>query len=109
MKRRQFLVDLAQTLAVVATMRQPMSVYNLEIPPQASTITLFLSGDVMTGRGIDQVLPFPVKPHLHEPYVNNAKRYVDIAEQLNGPIATPVTFDYIWGDALQALRHFTPV
>ena len=34
-----------------------------------TAITLFLCGDVMTGRGIDQVLPHPGDPRLHEPYV----------------------------------------
>jgi hypothetical protein len=29
--------------------------------------TLLLASDVMTGRGIDQVLPQPVQPGLHEP------------------------------------------
>ena len=37
--------------------------------PGAATrgLSLFLSGDVMTGRGIDQVLPHPGDPTLHEP------------------------------------------
>ena len=30
-------------------------------------ITLFLCGDVMSGRGIDQVLPHSVDPKLFEP------------------------------------------
>ena len=30
---------------------------------------LFLCGDVMTGRGVDQLLPHPVPPHLFEAYV----------------------------------------
>ena len=34
---------------------------------EARTISLFLCGDVMTGRGIDQVLPYPVRPVLYEP------------------------------------------
>jgi hypothetical protein len=29
-------------------------------------LKLFLSGDVMTGRGIDQILPFPGSAELHE-------------------------------------------
>ena len=32
-------------------------------------ITIFLCGDVMIGRGIDQILPNPGDPSLHEPYV----------------------------------------
>jgi len=62
----------------------------------------------MTGRGIDQVLPWPGDPRLHEPYVVNAKRYVEIAEQANGAIAKPVSFSYIWGDALRELQRMAP-
>ncbi len=35
-------------------------------------ITIFFCGDVMTGRGIDQILPHPSDPILYEPYVKNA-------------------------------------
>jgi poly-gamma-glutamate synthesis protein (capsule biosynthesis protein) len=31
-------------------------------------LTLFLCGDVMTGRGVDQVLPHPGDPELRERY-----------------------------------------
>lgn len=74
----------------------------------SQTITLFLCGDVMTGRGIDQVLPHPGNPQLYEPYVTSAKGYVKLAEQANGPIPKPVGFAYIWGDALAELRHIHP-
>jgi len=67
------------------------------------SIRLFLCGDAMTGRGIDQALPHPVSPVLYEPYVRDAQEYVDLAEKANGPIRRPVTFDYIWGDVLQEL------
>jgi poly-gamma-glutamate synthesis protein (capsule biosynthesis protein) len=67
-------------------------------------LRLFLCGDVMTGRGIDQALPHPVNPGLQEPYVRDAREYVDLAENANGPIQRPVSFDYIWGDALQELE-----
>jgi poly-gamma-glutamate capsule biosynthesis protein CapA/YwtB (metallophosphatase superfamily) len=66
---------------------------------------LFLCGDVMTGRGIDQVLPHPVKPVLYEPYVRDAREYVYLAEKVNGPIPRPLSVDYIWGDALQELER----
>jgi poly-gamma-glutamate synthesis protein (capsule biosynthesis protein) len=66
-------------------------------------VTLFLCGDVMTGRGIDQVLPHPGGAHLFERYVQNAREYVDLAEARNGPIPKPVTPSYIWGDALAEL------
>ncbi|RPJ79348.1 MAG: poly-gamma-glutamate biosynthesis protein, partial [Alphaproteobacteria bacterium] len=44
------------------------------------TISIFLCGDVMPGRGIDQVLPHPGDPKIYEPYMKSAKEYVDIAE-----------------------------
>ena len=66
---------------------------------------LFLCGDVMTGRGIDQALPHPVNPVLYEPYVRDAREYVDLAERANGAIKRPVSFDYIWGEALPELER----
>lgn len=71
-------------------------------------ITLFLCGDVMTGRGIDQVLPHPNPPHLMEPYVTSALQYVELAERMNGPIGRPVDFAYIWGEALAELQRAAP-
>ena len=71
-------------------------------------ITLFLCGDVMTGRGIDQILPHPGKPHLFEPYQRSALGYVGLAEQESGRIQRPVDFAYIWGDALDAFRRIGP-
>lgn len=71
-------------------------------------ITLFLCGDVMTGRGIDQILPHPGKPRLFEPWVRSARDYVRLAEAIGGPIRWPVDYAYIWGDALEALRRAAP-
>ncbi len=71
-------------------------------------VTLFLCGDVMTGRGIDQVLPHPSDPRLYEPYVTSAADYVALAERASGPIPAPVDYDYIWGDALEVLRRRAP-
>jgi poly-gamma-glutamate synthesis protein (capsule biosynthesis protein) len=62
----------------------------------------------MTGRGIDQVLPHPGDPRLFEPYVRTATRYVELAEETNGPISKPVDFSYIWGDALEELERMAP-
>ena len=62
----------------------------------------------MTGRGIDQVLPHPSDPAIHEDYVKNAKDYVQLAERINGPIPKLVDFSYIWGDALEILETETP-
>ncbi|MGF6265914.1 poly-gamma-glutamate capsule biosynthesis protein CapA/YwtB (metallophosphatase superfamily) [Paraburkholderia youngii] len=71
-------------------------------------ITLFLCGDVMTGRGIDQILAHPVRPHLFEPYVRSAQTYVSLAEARNGPIPRLVASDYIWGDARRELERVGP-
>jgi poly-gamma-glutamate capsule biosynthesis protein CapA/YwtB (metallophosphatase superfamily) len=71
-------------------------------------IKLFLCGDVMTGRGIDQVLPYPGHPRLHERYVKDARDYVKLAERRSGPIPKPAAFSYIWGEALQELSRERP-
>lgn len=63
----------------------------------------------MTGRGVDQILPHPSKPVLHESYVQSALDYVAMAERANGPIVKPVEFPYIWGDALEELDRVAPV
>ena len=65
----------------------------------AGATTLFPCGDVMTGRGVDQVLPHPSDPVLHESYVLSATEYLELAEKVSGPIPKPVAFSYIWGDA----------
>ena len=66
---------------------------------------LFLCGDVMTGRGIDQALPYPVNPILYEAYVRDAREYVTLAEKAKGAMPRPLSFDYIWGDALRELER----
>lgn len=42
-------------------------------PRHAGEIRLLLAGDVMTGRGIDQVLRHPGDPTLHEDHVRDAR------------------------------------
>jgi poly-gamma-glutamate synthesis protein (capsule biosynthesis protein) len=63
-------------------------------------IRLFLCGDVMIGRGIDQVLAHPCDPVLYESTVRSAIGYVRLAEEANGPIPRPADPSYIWGAAL---------
>lgn len=75
----------------------------------AKTVRLFLCGDVMTGRGIDQILPHPSAPQLYEPYVSFAYEYVELAERAHGPIDKPTDFSYIWGDTLAELDRRRPV
>jgi len=71
-------------------------------------MTVFLCGDVMTGRGIDQILPHPGDPVIHEGYMKDARGYVEIAEKVNGPIPRSVAPPYIWGDAVDALERMRP-
>ncbi|MDW8468533.1 MAG: CapA family protein [Burkholderiales bacterium] len=69
---------------------------------------LFLCGDVMTGRGIDQILPAPCDPALDEPWVKDARDYVALAERRNGAIRRPVQPPYVWGEALAELARERP-
>jgi poly-gamma-glutamate capsule biosynthesis protein CapA/YwtB (metallophosphatase superfamily) len=71
-------------------------------------VTVFMCGDVMTGRGIDQILPHGGDPRLHEPAAVDARSYVTLAERANGPIPRPVDFEWPWGDTLAVLDEFTP-
>ena len=71
-------------------------------------VTLFLSGDVMPGRGIDQILPHPGDPELREAYADDARAYVELAESANGAIPRPVGFSWPWGDALGILDDVAP-
>lgn len=71
-------------------------------------VTLFLGGDVMTGRGLDQILPGPGVPELRESSVGDARTYVELAETANGPIPRPVDFAWPWGDARPVLDEFAP-
>jgi poly-gamma-glutamate synthesis protein (capsule biosynthesis protein) len=62
----------------------------------------------MTGRGIDQILPYPSRPDIYESYLKSARDYVKIAEEKSGRIPRQVPFDYIWGDALTEFRQIAP-
>jgi poly-gamma-glutamate capsule biosynthesis protein CapA/YwtB (metallophosphatase superfamily) len=77
----------------------------MEMNTDPTALRLFLCGDVMTGRGIDQVLPHPVNSVLSEPYLCDAREYVELVENTHGPIRRPVSFDYIWGEALSELER----
>ena len=68
-------------------------------------LTLFLSGDVMLGRGVDQILPHPGNPMLYESQVRDARIYVDLAVRANGSIPQPVDWLWPWGDALQLVEY----
>ena len=72
------------------------------------TVTLFLCGDVMLGRGVDQILPHSGDPRLREEYVRDARRYVRLAEAVNGPVPSPVAPSWPWGEALEWLAAAGP-
>ncbi|MFF7093506.1 CapA family protein [Streptomyces rubradiris] len=71
-------------------------------------VTLFLAGDVMLGRGIDQILAHPGDPALREEYVHDARDYVALAEAENGPVPRPVDPAWPWGEALPVLERAAP-
>ncbi len=71
-------------------------------------IRLFLAGDVMLGRAIDQILRHPGDPKLFEGYLHSAEDYVRLAEKTNGPIPRGVDLDYVWGDAGAVLDAAKP-
>lgn len=75
---------------------------------KGGAITLFLCGDVMTGRGIDQILAHPSRPELFESFVRWAPDYVNLAERESGKIEFPVDDAYLWGDALAVLERIRP-
>lgn len=82
-----------------------MTAAETESPP---LITFFLCGDVMTGRGVDQILSHPSDPRLYEPALKSARGYVELAEARGGPIPRSVDATYIWGDALAELARVSP-
>ena len=69
--------------------------------PARDALTLLLSGDVMLGRGVDQILPHPGNPTLYEQQVRDARVYVNLAIRANGSIPQPVDWSWPWGEALQ--------
>jgi poly-gamma-glutamate capsule biosynthesis protein CapA/YwtB (metallophosphatase superfamily) len=71
-------------------------------------MTLFLGGDVMTGRGVDQILPHPGDPTLRERSVRDSRDYVKLAESANGAVPRPANFAWPWGDLLAELDERVP-
>lgn len=73
-----------------------------------SLLKIFLCGDVMTGRGIDQILPHSVDPTLHEYYVQDARRYVQLALEAGAQIPEHPDSGYPWGEAVEILNQQQP-
>lgn len=79
----------------------------LAMKKSADLITIFVCGDVMLGRGVDQILAHPGDPALHEP-IGDARAYIRLAEERNGPIPAPVEDAWPWGAATPILDQFGP-
>lgn len=71
-------------------------------------VRLLLTGDVMLGRGVDQILPHSVDPVLYEGYMRSAEGYVRLAEETTGPIPRNVAPGYVWGHLLDVLETWNP-
>jgi poly-gamma-glutamate synthesis protein (capsule biosynthesis protein) len=69
---------------------------------------IFLTGDVMTGRAIDQLLPHPGDPTLREAVVSDARAYIRLAEETNGSIPAPIDYAWPWGESLAIVDQFAP-
>ncbi len=69
-------------------------------------VRLLLCGDVMLGRGVDQVLPQPGDPRLPAsmPRSRDARLNVTLAELMNGALPQMRGPDYVWGDGLAAFE-----
>ncbi|GAB3092845.1 CapA family protein [Lysobacter terrae] len=108
-ERRRFLRTLGGIAAGVATFASRAAAPQRRARAgDAASVSLFLCGDVMTGRAIDQILPHPSKPQLHESYVHDARDYLALAERESGDIPHPAPSAYIWGDALAELKRRRP-
>jgi poly-gamma-glutamate capsule biosynthesis protein CapA/YwtB (metallophosphatase superfamily) len=82
--------------------------HSSETPPPTRPLRLFLGGDVMTGRGVDQIMRRPCDPRIHESFLQSAVDYVDLAETANGPIPRKVDAAYVWGAALDEWDRMRP-
>jgi poly-gamma-glutamate capsule biosynthesis protein CapA/YwtB (metallophosphatase superfamily) len=71
-------------------------------------VLICLTGDVMCGRGIDQILRHPGEPRIYEPWARSALCYVELAEERSGPIPRRVEPSYVWGEMLPVIENAAP-
>ncbi|KMQ49913.1 poly-gamma-glutamate synthesis protein [Chitinispirillum alkaliphilum] len=62
----------------------------------------------MSGRAIDQVLPFTSSPQIFEPWIKDSREYITLAQRKHGKIPCPVDYPYVWGDALNEIHSQNP-
>ncbi|KXZ43828.1 hypothetical protein GPECTOR_79g107 [Gonium pectorale] len=82
-----------------------------ELQPQKErdrTVRLLLTGDVMLGRGVDQILPVSAHPRIYEGYIRDARDYVGLAVAANGPLPARRGPEYPWGIALADMAASGP-
>ena len=102
------LILTANVATSVSTATDRQTVQHPSMTADKQPVVIFMSGDVMTGRAIDQLLPQHNDPVLYERYIRDARDYILLAEKTNGPITRPVNCEYIWGDALEELSTIQP-
>ncbi len=109
MRRSVFLYGSAALALIVSLAAFTFDRYTLATSDRRmNPVTIFMCGDVMLGRGIDQIMPHPGDPVIHESYMGSAEGYVELAERIHGPIARDASYSYIWGDALPVLAQMRP-
>ncbi|PRW58531.1 poly-gamma-glutamate biosynthesis [Chlorella sorokiniana] len=77
-------------------------------PKPPGTARILLTGDVMLGRGVDQILPHHCDPVLYEACVRDARAYVRLATDANGPLPADRPAAYPWGVALNDMQDKAP-
>jgi poly-gamma-glutamate synthesis protein (capsule biosynthesis protein) len=85
MKRWKFLINASKTLLALANPALAVNQVSNDPSSDSNLVTVFMCGDVMTGRGIDQVLPHPSNPRIYELYMQSVRGYVELAAWANRP------------------------
>lgn len=80
----------------------------LEAIAKKTHFRVLMTGDVMLGRGIDQILSTPSKPGIYESYIKDSRDYLQLAIKKNGSIPLKVADDYIWGYAKKVIAKEGP-
>jgi len=79
-----------------------------ELKKNDQIIRLFLTGDVMLGRGVDQILKHPNQPKIYEYNLKDARDYVKLAINKNGPLPPHYIDSYVWHTSLEELKGQLP-
>ncbi|CAH1773713.1 unnamed protein product [Owenia fusiformis] len=80
-------------------------------PKNSDTINIFLGGNVMIGRGIDQIFPESSDPYIFEKNTQDARDYVKLAIKKNGKFYLEhekQAIEYIWGYAMKTWEKYKP-